>query len=481
MKKLFLMTMAFMLSLHAFAAKGNEGYNIQVKVANKDMAAKHDSVYLAFWMNGKTYSKDTTILNDKGIGVFSKKEPLKQGTYIIYFSPNKFFDILVGQDQNIHVEVDTAKINESKISGAIESVRFQELTNEMSKRHKEQRKLYDDYKAKKIDSLSFTKKMETLNNEVSNYQNKMIEENKGTFFSAFLKGTISPETPEFKEVPDSIRPLTRYLYAKKHYFDNIDLQDPRFLRTPYFSNKVDNYISKFIIQHPDTIIAAAFDLIERSKGNEETYQTMTSKMINYGIQSKIMGMDAVWLAIADEYYFSGKATWADTAWVNTLRKEADKIRYNKIGMPAHNLVARDSNNAIVQLRDLKQPYVLVYFFEPSCGHCKKTTPVLHDSVYSKFKDKGFEVFAFYTQTDRQEWMDFVNKHKLNDWVNVWDPERESWFWKYYDASSTPGVYLLDKERKFLAKKIDMRTLDLILEEEIIKKNDPNAKSKKKKK
>ena len=106
---------------------------------------------------------------------------------------------------------------------------------------------------------------------------------------------------------------------------------------------------------------------------------------------------------------------------------------------------------------------------------------MHDSVYSKFKDKGFEVFAFYTQTDRQEWMDFVNKHKLNDWVNVWDPERESWFWKYYDASSTPGVYLLDKERKFLAKKIDMRTLDLILEEEIIKKNDPNAKSKKKKK
>ncbi|MCQ2218308.1 MAG: DUF5106 domain-containing protein [Paludibacteraceae bacterium] len=476
MKRLFLITVALLLSLCAFAKGGNsdKGYNIQVNVPN----LKNDTVYLAFYFNGKTYSKDTTVLN-KGIGTFSNKEPLKQGIYIVYFNSDKFFDILVGEDQNIQVKVDTTNLSDVTIKGSLESMKYQELLREMSKRHKEQRELSNQYKEKKIDSLSYVKKAEALNEEVSAFQKRMMEENKGTFFAAFLKGTIPVETPEFKEVPDSVRMMTRYQYAKNHYFDNIDLQDPRFLRTQYFPNKVENYISKFIIQHPDSITMAAIDLIERCKGNDETYQTMCSKMINFGLQSKIMGMDAVWLAIADKYYLSGKATWADTAWVSDLRKEADKIRYNKIGMVAHNLMARDSNNVIVQLRDLKQPYVLVYFFEPSCGHCKKTTPVLHDSVYSKYKDKGFEVFAFYTQTDRKEWMDFVNKHKLNDWVNVWDPNRESWFWKYYDASSTPGVYLLDKERKFLAKKIDMKTLDLILNEEINKRNKDDNKPKKK--
>lgn len=479
MKRLFLISIALIFSLSAFAAKGTssngKGYNIQVTVPD----LKKDTVYLAFYFNGKTYSKDTTVLNEKGIGAFSKKEPLKQGIYIVYFNSEKFFDILVGEDQNIQIKVDTANLSNASIKGSTESIKYQELLNEMSRRHKQQRELASQYKEKKIDSLSYIKKAEALNDEVSAFQKRMMEENKGTFFAAFLKGTIPVETPEFKEVADSIRPMTRYQYAKRHYFDNIDLQDPRFLRTQYFPGKVDTYISKFVIQHPDSIAAAAIDLIERSKGNEETYQTMCSKMINFGLQSKIMGMDAMWLAIADKYYLSGEATWADTAWVNDLRKEADKIRYNKIGMHAHNLVARDSNNSIIQLRDLKQPYVLVYFFEPSCGHCKKTTPVLHDSVYAKYKDKGFEVFAFYTQTDKKEWLDFVNKHKLNDWINVWDPDRESWFWKYYDASSTPGVYLLDKERKFLAKKIDMKTLDMILDEEINKRGKEASNKKKK--
>ena len=79
------------------------------------------------------------------------------------------------------------------------------------------------------------------------------------------------------------------------------------------------------------------------------------------------------------------------------------------------------------------------------------------------------MFCCYTQTDKKEWIDFLDKHKLHDWVNVWDPNRESYFWEFYDATVTPGVYLLDKERKIVAKKISTESLDQILEEELIKR------------
>ena len=462
MKKFFFSLIFSLTAVYLFAA---DGYKIQLSVSN----VKNSKAYLAFYYNGRTYSKDSTMLDAKGMGDFSNKEKLPEGVYIVYFNPDKYFDIFVGADQNIKVKADTSDFAKVSISGGIESVKFQELINFMAQKHKEQKDLSQKYTDKKIDSLAYTKALDKMSEEVSAYQKRQINENKGTFFAGFIQGTIPVEVPEFENHPDSTRQMARYQYAKKHYFDNIDMKDPRFLRTPYYSNKVDNFISKIIIQIPDSLVEVAVDLIEKSSGNEETYQNMVTKMMNYALKSQMMGMDAMWLALADRYYFSGKADWADSTWVADLRKEAKKIRHNLVGMEAKNLIARDSNNNVIQLKDLTQEIILVYFYEPSCGHCKKNTPVLHDSVYLKWKHKGFEVFAFYTQQDRKEWMDFVNKHNLKDWKNVWDPDRKSWFWEYYDTSSTPGIYLLDKNKKIIAKKIDAKTLDMILEEELVKR------------
>ncbi|MCQ2230280.1 MAG: DUF5106 domain-containing protein [Paludibacteraceae bacterium] len=465
MKRFFLILAALSLSLLANAA--SSGYKIQLNVKNM----KNEKAYLAYHMNGKTYSRDTLVLDGKGVGSFQGQKKLDEGIYIIYFNAEKYFDLLVGADQNIKVVVDTTKLDDAVVTGAQESVEFQGLRQFLIKMNTERIDLQKKYKDKLIDSTKFYDTFDKMTEKVMGYQNDLVERNKHNFLGAYVKGTIPVETPEFEETPDSIRSRVRYQYFKKHYFDNINLSDPRFLRTPFFPSMVDGFISRHVLQDPDTLAAAAIDLIERSKGDTLTFQVMTSKMINYGISSKMMGMDKLWLKLADKYYFSGQAKWADSAWVESLRKEAKKIRYNLVGDNGYMLSMRDSTSRIVKLEDIKAECVLVYFFEPTCGHCKKTTPVLHDSVYVKWKDKGFEVFACYTQTDRNEWMEFVNKNHMQDWVNVWDPYRESFFWEFYDTSATPGVYLLNKDRKIIAKKIDMKTLDMILNEELVKRKE----------
>jgi len=459
MKRIF---SSFIFALIAVCALASNGYKIQLTVAN----LKDTKAYLAFYYNGKTYSKDSTMLDSKGVGIFSGKEKLPEGIYIIYFNPDKYFDLLIGADQNIKIKTDASDFSKTTVSGGIESVRFQELVNFMGKMHREQSELRQKYTDKKIDSLTFVQKLNLMSDEVAAFQDKQMTENKGTFLAAFIRGTIPVEIPEMENLPDSVRPMARYQYMKKHFFDNVDLSNPNLLRTPYLSSKIDNFISKNIIQIPDSLAEVAISLIEKSRGNEETFQVMTSRMMNYALKSQMMGMDAMWLALADKYYFSGLAKWADPTWVEDLQKEAKKIRHNLVGMEAHNLIARDSNNQVVQLKDIDADFILVYFYEPSCGHCKKNTPALHDSIYVKWKDKGFEVFAFYTQTDRKEWMDFINKHHLQNWKNVWDPYRESRFWEYFDTSTTPGIYLLDRNRKIIAKKINNQTLDMILEQEL---------------
>ena len=465
-KSKFLQSVVLLLSLFCgFTVTAKDHYEINLNVKG----LRNDSVFLAYYFNGKTYKCDSTKLNEKGIGKFSANKKLDEGIYIVYFNGSKYFDLMVGNEQNMTLKIDTSDFLKNQILGSAISADFNDYQHFMTAMNKERIELVDRYKSKKIDSTKYVNTFSGMTEKVEASQKAILSNHSGDFLGAYLKGCMPVETPEYKELPDSIRNRARYQHYKHHYFDNINLSDPRFLRTPYFPNMVDQYMSKTLLQDPDTLAEAAFELIEKSRGDSLTFQVMTTKMINYGISSKMMGMDGLWYKIAERYYFTGEAKWADSTWVENLRKEAKKIRFCRIGMQARELTVRDSMDRPVKLSEVPDEIVLVYFFEPSCGHCKKTTPILHDSVYTKWKGKGFEVFACYTQTDRKEWMDFVHKHHLENWINVWDPYRESWFWDSYDVSATPGMYLLNKDRKIIAKKIDTETLDMILEEELVKR------------
>ena len=66
------------------------------------------------------------------------------------------------------------------------------------------------------------------------------------------------------------------------------------------------------------------------------------------------------------------------------------------------------------------------------------------------------------RTQREEWKKFINEQGTGDWINVADINHDSegnpvassdWRDKY-DIYSTPVVYLLDKEKSILAKRIN---------------------------
>jgi len=49
-----------------------------------------------------------------------------------------------------------------------------------------------------------------------------------------------------------------------------------------------------------------------------------------------------------------------------------------------------------------------------------------------------------------------------DCINVWDPKHTSRFKIKYDARKTPGVYLLDKDKKIIGKKMTVKQLKEII-------------------
>ena len=71
------------------------------------------------------------------------------------------------------------------------------------------------------------------------------------------------------------------------------------------------------------------------------------------------------------------------------------------------------------------------------------------------KSKGIEIFAVLTQNNKEKWLKAIQEYKIQEWTNVWDPSYTSNFRKLYDVTSTPIIYILDKNKRIVAKRLDV--------------------------
>jgi thiol-disulfide isomerase/thioredoxin len=122
----------------------------------------------------------------------------------------------------------------------------------------------------------------------------------------------------------------------------------------------------------------------------------------------------------------------------------------------------DSFNGIyVSLYDIRKEFTILYFWEPECGHCKEATPKLK-AYYDKARNEGVEVFAVCTQPDRAKWEKYINDNRL-DWINGWDPQRRSNYDYYYNITATPGIYILDRNKIIIAKRLGVESIESFID------------------
>jgi thiol-disulfide isomerase/thioredoxin len=255
-----------------------------------------------------------------------------------------------------------------------------------------------------------------------------------------------------------------YHYNKVHFFDNTPVNDPRLLRTPILEGRLNTFFDRVLIPSPDSIIPEAIKLIEVSKSNKETFQYLLSFLVNKFQTSSIMGFDAVFVALAEKYYLTGQAWWADKKLIEKIQERVNALKPNLIGKQCPNLSLPDMAGVTRTINEIKAKITVVYFWDSSCSHCKKVTPEVK-KIYDKFKPKGLEVYAVYTQGNQPEVIEYINKNKLN-WINVWDPALNSNFRNLFDIYSTPVIYVLDANKKIIAKRISEESLNQMLEQEL---------------
>jgi peroxiredoxin len=298
-----------------------------------------------------------------------------------------------------------------------------------------------------------------IRDQIEQFQIDLAQKHQDLFVSELLMAMQKPEVPEYPsgddgEVEDK---NLQFFYYKEHFFDNFDLSSSGLLRTPLYQPKVDEYLDKLTFQHPDSIKKAADYLLSLTESNQETFRYVMVRLTTKYETSKVMGMEEVFVYLAENYYLTGKAFWADEDLVEKFQKRINELKPNLIGAIAPDMILLDTMMKKVQLSQLKSRFIVLYFYDPDCGHCKKITPVLYE-LYKKIKGKGVEVMAACTVTDIEKWKKYIRTNNLN-WLNVSDPYYKSNFRAEYDIKTTPLIFILNDEKEIIAKRLGVDQIE----------------------
>ena len=433
--------------------------------------------YLTYHMGKNLNIEDSTIINN-GKAVFMGKRTLLGGIYAIVLpGKTKSVDFFIDKEQDITVKLDTTDLlNKKIITGSKENdlfYQYEKMIADKGAKLEMERQAYKISTTKKDSALheaNYTK----INKELNDYRDDVIKNHPNSMMTLYLKAMKEPEQLNKKLVTHQDS-LDNYYYYKAHYWDGISFNDDRLIRTPFFLPKLEKFYREVSPPQPDSIIQDIDYKLLLARVSPEMYKFMLNWYTDEYINPKYMGQDAVFVHLFELYHSKGVSTWLNEKQNDIIKKRAYMLMANLIGLKAANLEMLDTSDRKTSLYEVKGDYTVVCFWDPNCGHCKEEIPHL-DSIYNaSWKKHNVRMFGVLTADNKpeikKEWVNYIHEHKIDYWVNVYETKEMSdaitaaqkpSFRQLYDVTMTPTLYLLDKDKNIIGKKLTWQQLDELM-------------------
>lgn len=475
----FFIPMKHIYSLPLFLLACSFSYAQGFKVTLETPDYSSGLAYLIYYYGKNMNVEDSAAVNSKGVVVFQGEKKLLPGVYSIVFpGKNKLYDFIVDKEQTINIKADTTDlINKTIVTGSKENILFQQYQKFAATKGAFLQTEMQAFKSSKTksDSQFHEKKYNDLNHELNNYRDGIISKNPNSMLAALLTSMKEP-------VVLNTHPITRrdsadnYQYYKNHYWDGITFMDARIIRTPFFLPKIERYFRQVVSPAPDSTIKDAEYLLLLSRSSPEMYQFLLNWLTDEYINPKYMGQDAVFVHLFEKYHSKGVSNWLNEKQLAAISNRAYMVMSNLIGKQAANLEMVNTTGVSTPLYNVASTYTVIVFWDPTCGHCRTEIPKL-DSLYeARWKKEGVKIYAVLAEVhEKEKWKDFIEQQHLQDWINVYEPEEQKKaneaakkpsYKQLYDVIQTPTLYLLDKDKRIIAKKLTLDQLDEALQARI---------------
>lgn len=467
MKPIFTLSISLLLTIQSFA----QGYQVTLQTPS----FKSGIAYLAYRLGNNFNLEDSAIVNNKGVAIFKGNKTLPPGIYTIVFpGKNSTADFFINKEQQIKINADTTNILNMTVSGSKEHFLFQEYQKFVAKKAvflQKEKNAYASATTKK-DSAFHQANYSRYNTELNNYRDEIIKNHPNSMMAVLLMAMKEPPLPTKVAVTHQDS-LDNYYYFKAHYWDGISFMDESIVRTPFFLPKLEQYYRNVISQNADSIIKDADYKLLLARSAPEMYKFLLNWLTDEYINPKYMGHDAIFVHLFEKYHSKGLSPWLNEKQMNAISRRAYMQMANLIGVNAANLEFIDTDNKPAPLYSVDADYTVMVFWDPTCGHCKTELPKI-DSVWrSSWKSKNVKIYAVLTENKKEEWLKYIKENNITDWIHVRQTKemealdsaaQKPGFRQLYDVTITPTLYLLDKEKRIIGKKLSWQQLNDFLKQ-----------------
>ena len=450
-------------------------YAIKVKLKG----FKNAPIYLADNFGDKQYLRDTCMLDANGVGTFEGNLKLQRGMYMIVFPQMQaFYELPITADQEFYFEADTnADETTVKVTGSVENEAFVEYQRIRAINGKNRYYLDQDMKNAKLatnDTLYMRLKTQrdSLDAQDIRFRESFVSKNSSHFVTKLFKAFQSIKIPQN---PNPLDSMFDYRYFRDHYWDNVDFNESGLIRAPQglLSAKLNEYIDKVSFQDPDSLVNAVDIAIGKTVPFTETQKYFVQYLTNKFQDRKIMCQDNVTIHLIDKYYCQNEAWWYDdTAGKRKMCEEAKKALPTLCGKTTPDLNMADTAGKMHRLYENLGRYTILFFYDPTCGHCKEVIPVVN-RVFLEHKKNGIKVYAVSTENQYDEWRKMMrSRPELQGWINVCRVDRYA-PWPYYKQDynivANPTMFILDENGRIIGKKIHEDQLEFFIESLLFEK------------
>jgi len=452
MKYIQVSVLSFFAAVIFFTASFGQGYQIDAHIKG----IRDSSLILGHYSKNSTLfvPKDTAKADSEGNLSFKGEVNLPGGIYVILFPGNQRWVELVysGKEDHFSFTTDTSDvIGKMKVTGSKENELFYSYQNELKSKAKEIEALNREK------GLDFQKKLVASQEDFKYYRQKFLSDNADTFTAKLLRMSADPEIPAAPKLANGkTDSMWVFNYYKAHYWDGYDFSDSRILNTPFLEPRLDRYFKNLVVQVPDSLIKDADWLVSKTAGNKDVKSFVVFYITNQYENPKTVGTEGLWVHMAETYYLSGEMGVSEDVRKRIVEK-VNTMKYLLVNKTFPPLTLTDPAGKKVDLKTVAANYTILFFYAPTCGHCKEASPKLKE-FYEKNKANGIKVVAISTEHNMEEWKSFITTYHLDGLINGFDALKEIDFGRKFDVVTTPTIYILDKNKKIIARKMPVEQL-----------------------